>query len=94
MVKLLIFIALILSLSACGGNPIKVTTSTIEVKVPVISEQPPPPEIDRPVLPIHTIVNDDTDGEIAKKFNATVRILLDYSTNLEDIIETYKKSDK
>jgi hypothetical protein len=61
--------------------------NTVEVSVPVYQcpkklqnlEKP-----QKPMLMIHTITDADSDGEVAKKYEATVKQLLHYTGQLTD----------
>ena len=57
---------------------------------------PAPPEISRPVLPIHTITPEEkqNDGEIAKHYKATVKTLQGYAIELESIVDKQKEINK
>jgi hypothetical protein len=57
---------------------------------------PAPPEITRPALPIHNMTPEQeaVDGEVAKNWKATVKILQGYALELETIVETQKEINK
>ena len=78
-------------LGGCSMDPVKVTTSTIEVKVPLLY-CPAPPVIIRPVLPIHTMTPEQRsdDGEVAKHYKATIRTLIDHTKNHETALKEYE----
>jgi len=89
MVKIITF-SLIAVLTGCASNPVPVVTDTIEVHVPLLY-CPAPPIISRPDLPIHnmTPAQQADDGEVAKHWKATIRVLIDHSKNQEAALDEY-----
>ena len=57
---------------------------------------PAPPDIQRPVLPIHTITAEEEkqDGEVVKHWKATVKSLMGYSKELEKVVDNQKEINK
>lgn len=90
MVKLVILIA-VLALAGCASNPnkIDITTNVKPIAVPIL-QSPAPPVVTRPDLPHTTVTASDVDGEVVKKYAASVEALIGYSEQLEDIIAQYK----
>lgn len=75
---------MLLSFVLIGCGPDRVKTDTIEMKVPVLY-CPAPPVIPRPVLPIHTMTEEELNsgGEVVKHWKASTISLLEYSKQLE-----------
>lgn len=86
---LLILVPIILVLTGCTGNT---RSEPIEVKVPV-SDCPTPKEVLRPALPIDNLkAGDEADpGKVAVAYAATVKALLGYARELEQILDGYRK---
>lgn len=76
-------------LFGCTGNT---RGEPIEVKVPV-SDCPIPKEVLRPALPIDNLkTGDEADpGKVAIAYAATVKALLGYAKELEQILDGYRK---
>lgn len=85
----------LLSLVGCGADPIKFTTDVKETLVPVLYS-PKPPVIKQPELPIHqmTEAQEKEDGEVAKYYKATVKVLMGYSVELQKALDEYDKINK
>ena len=91
---LLAAIIVSLSLQGCVWNnttPIKTDVVYVDKLVPVEAAQPP--ITPRPVLPIEQLTETQKadEGEVAKAYKATVKALEGYATQLEIIIEGYRK---
>lgn len=80
---------------AAFGDRVRVTTDTRDVSVPLLYCPAPLTPI-RPILPIHTLTPAQlqSDGEIAKAYTASVLILLGYTAELEQILESYDVTSK
>jgi len=57
----------------------------------VMQPIPTPPNVSRPVLITSTITPTTSEGDVVKKYHATVQQLIDYSVGLEKIIDKYRK---
>ena len=81
---------LLASLLLIGCDPQRVKTEAIEVKVPILY-CPAPPVIDRPILSIHSMTDEQlkNDGEVAKHWKATAIDLMGYAKELEIGLGTY-----
>jgi len=92
MVKKLVTVVAILLLTGCATGPrrIQITSDVKPIAVPIIYS-PAPPVVARPDLPHSTIVAADSDGEVVKKYAASVEALIGYTEQLEDIVAQYKK---
>ena len=56
---------------------------------------PAPPEIKRPILPIHTMSpSEQSAGEEVKHWKGTVKALMGYSKELESVVEKQKEINK
>lgn len=88
MKRLILLIPILLVLTGCPGNT---RVETIEVKVPV-SSCPAPKEISRPVLPIDNLKSEDNadPGKVAVAYKASVRALIGYIKELEQVLDGYK----
>ena len=77
---------------ACNKETIKIKTEVQIQKVDILY-CPAPPEIARPVLPIHqmTPVQKQNAGEVAKHYKATVKTLMGYSKELEKVVDKQKE---
>lgn len=82
--KIGILIILFVLLFGCAEKRLDIQ----EVKVPILY-CPKPSVIERPSLSIVTITEDDTAGEVAKKYKATIKVLQDYSIRLEEVVKSY-----
>lgn len=68
------------ALSACSTcKPIYITSAI-----------PSPPSIARPILETSKITPTTSEGEVVVDYRVTMQQLLDYSTSLEKIVETYR----
>lgn len=69
----------------------KVVTETIEVKVPLLY-CPAPPKIVKPELPILQMTDEQAaiDGEIAKHYKATIRVLIQYAKDQKMALDEYE----
>lgn len=96
MIKLLLALAIIFTLTACGSTPVKVKTETVEVLRPVLYCPPPNyDEIATPgTLPIDFITSDTSDGEVAIRYSATIKVLEEYIKRLELSLEQYDDTSK
>ena len=81
-----------LILSGCGKDAIKINTDVKEQKIDIIY-CPAPPEIPRPVLPIHMMTAEEerSDGAVVQYYRATVNALIGYSRMLEKVIDNQKQ---
>jgi hypothetical protein len=95
MEKLTLIVLTSLMLTGCGVFKTRIVTDTKEVLIPVVS-CPKPPDVERPELPIHTITPElkASDGEVVKHYKATVLSLMDYSEDLEKIVDHYTGVNK
>lgn len=77
---------------ACMDDTIRINTDVIEQKVDILY-CPAPPEIPRPVLPIHTMTAEEekSDGAVVQYYKATVNALIGYSKLLEKVIDNQKE---
>ena len=57
----------------------------------VVTPIPEPPVVERPQLKIYEITPESSEGQVVMYWRATVQQLIDYSKQLEDIINGYKK---
>jgi hypothetical protein len=82
-------------LSGCGSltRKVEVVNKTVEVKVPLLY-CPAPTEIERPELPLAVMTPEQiaSDGELAKRYVAQVKTLLNYTSELEKIIAQNKEN--
>ena len=80
-------------LSGCGEDRIKCDVQKQYVDVLYC---PAPPDIQRPILPIHTMTPEQaqSDGEVAKHWKATVKSLMGYSKELETVVDKQKEINK
>ena len=90
-----IIIVLTLALAGCS-TAIKTRTDTVEVTKPILyCPAVDLSELGRPeALPIQGIHPDMTAGEIAIRYKASMKILLDYIQRLELTLEEYGKFNK
>lgn len=90
MKRIILLLPFLLILTGCPGN---VKTEVVEVKIPV-SSCPAPKEVLRPTLPIDSLSTTDAadPGKVAQAYKATVRALIGYAQELEQILEGYKKA--
>ncbi|MBF0316157.1 MAG: hypothetical protein HQK52_22235 [Oligoflexia bacterium] len=91
--RLLLSIALLLSLTNCSSLPRK---EVVEVKVPVIQPVPEPPKIERPYLEVNYITDDDLKNQnmdkIVKSMEISIQQLMDYSQKLEKALDAYRSN--
>jgi len=82
----LVFISLLL-LTACGRETIRYESYPLPVYV-----VPPPPEINRPHLPIYDLSIQDVQDtpKVLRAYVVSVRLLLNYAEAKEAIASTYK----
>ena len=87
----LVLVAIILSLTACGGWRTKID----QVQVPVLV-CPKPPEIKRPELEIYKLTDEDMNdpGKVAQAVKITLVQLQSYGILLETVLETYKNTSE
>lgn len=93
MARVILIALLIIILVGCGSNPVKTETEVQRVEVPILY-CPAPEDVQRPQLAIETITEDDTDGEIAKKYKATIKQLQSYSKQLEAQLDEYNNTNQ
>lgn len=91
-----LILPLTLLFAGCGSVEVKTRTETVEVVRPILycpavdAEQAARPE----VLPIESITADMPPGEVAIRYKATVKQLIDYSNRLELLLQEYSKFSK
>lgn len=93
MIRNIILILIITPLlSGCFGRSVRNTVQ--EVQVPLLY-CPAPPELVRPVLPIHLMTTDQlkNEGEVVKHYKATVRSLIGYTDELEQALKSYEDAN-
>jgi len=93
--KIVALVVLSSMLSGCffGNKPIK--TETQETLVTILY-CPKPPETTRPDLPIHDMTPEQVadDGEVAKHYKATIKVLQGYAEELEKTLKNYDMSNE
>jgi len=52
---------------------------------------PTPPALARPILETSKLDVTSSDGEVVRGYRVTIEQLIQYSTSLEKIVETYRK---
>lgn len=90
MIKILVISIMALVLTTGCFNR---TQQYRDVPVPVF-QVPAPPDIERPHLPIHDLTSSDHRNDVEKVIRAyivSVRLLLNYSEALEEIVDTYRR---
>lgn len=87
MIKFLVICILSIFLVGCGFT----RTQYRDVPVPVY-QVPAPPSIDRPHLPIYDLTATDSNDteKVIKAYLTSVRLLLNYSEALSEIVNTYR----
>lgn len=96
MKKVVIVATLLLFVTACAlPKQIRIRKEVQESTVPILY-CPAPEEIEPPVLPIHTMTEEEReiDGEIAKRYKASVQVLQGYIEQLEKMLNDYKKANE
>jgi len=96
MVRMILILGLVILLTGCfATTTIKVKTEVQETLVPVLY-CPAPPQIERPILPIHTLTEEDLrkDGMVAKSYKATVKALMGYAKEQEAALAEFGKINK
>lgn len=95
MVRTMIIITATSLLIGCASGPAKIRTDVVEQLVPVL-HCPPPPDgvLQRPQLPIATITEESSPGDVAKKYKATVKSLQGYAQRLEQVVKNYDEISK
>ena len=78
-----------------GCETLKIKKEVQKVSVPILY-CPAPPKIERPKLPIHQMTKEDLqkDGEVAKRYKATVKALIGYAKELESSLNEYNEINK
>lgn len=91
-----LILLLTLGLVGCGSVEVKTRTETVEVQRPILyCPAVDLTELARPqTLPIDSITPQTPPGEIAVRYKATLRLLLDYIERLELTIDQYGKFNK
>lgn len=90
-----LILPLILGLAGCA-TAIKTRTETVEVSKPILYC----PAVDfaelgrPPILPISDINSEMSPGEIAIRYKASLKILIDYIQRLELTLDEYGKFNK
>lgn len=76
-------------LTGCSSME-SINTQTVTQKVPILY-CPRPISVERPDLPINNMTDSQKRniGELAKYYKASVKVLLGYSSELEEIIKQY-----
>lgn len=93
MVKYVV-ICFLLALQGCASIHKTSGTAPVIQKVPVVY-CPAPEPFQRPVLPLQDEnIDTATPGEVAKKYKATITMLLGYIKELELQLNEYGKIDK
>ena len=89
MKRMILLLPFLLLLAGCPGNT---RTEVVEVKVPV-SDCPIPKEVLRPTLPIDSLTTEDAadPGKVAVAYKATIKALIEYAKELEQILNGYRK---
>lgn len=57
----------------------------------IAAKIPPPPAVSRPELLVKQIGPSTPDGEVVKLYRGTIEQLINYSVQLEQIVDTYRK---
>lgn len=94
--RLITIMLIVLSLTACMESaPVRVRTEVQEQFVPLLYCPAPKWEgLERPELPIDGITAEDSPGEVAKRYKATVRALQDHARRLERALEEYDTTNE
>jgi len=97
MKHIILFLFVILAISGCKTRE---TIKEVEKKVPVYMT-PEPPTIERPELPIHSVLDEveivsgivegKDIGKLAKAYVVSLRLAMNWGTAMEDIVNAYKK---
>ncbi|MBF0301249.1 MAG: hypothetical protein HQK51_21260 [Oligoflexia bacterium] len=94
MIKYIIPFALMFSLVSCSSMKQR---EVVEVKVPVVQPWPEPPKIERPMLEVNSISDEDIKNKnydkIIKSLQITNQQLIDYSETLEKYLDAYRKKE-
>ncbi len=83
----------LLALGGCAGNETIDINTDVKVQKVEILYCPAPPEVARPILPIHQMTTEQKQnaGEVAKHYKATVKTLMGYSKELEKVVDKQKE---
>ena len=57
----------------------------------LVAPVPEPPAIPRPQLKIYEITKESSEGQVAMYWRITTQQLINYSKQLEDIVESYRQ---
>lgn len=98
----LVFLSLVSALVLSGCNQtvkreyVPMPPTIQVVKVPVAKPWPQPPVVNRPHLPISELTEEDKadKDKVIKATTATVQVLIDYSSGLENTINVYRVKKK
>lgn len=88
-------VLIVLMMVGCTTSPEKIKTETIEVIKPVL--YCPPPDwsgLRRPTLAIEHVTGQTPDGEVAKRYRASIIQLKDYAERLETALKQYDKTSQ
>ena len=90
-----ILLIAVLFLLGCTNQPVRIKTEIQEVKVPILY-CPAPPNIEKPLLPIHqmTTQQKNNQAEVAKHYAATIKVLFGYIKQLELALQLYDETSK
>ena len=95
MVKLVTISFFALILVGCGSQPVKLKTEVQYVNRPILyCPAPNWQELDRPDLAIEGITSDMSPGDVAKRYKATVKQLMDHARRLETTLRRYDKTSE
>ena len=94
--KIISIVLIVLSLTACmRSTPVRVRTEVQEQFVPLLYCPAPKWEgLERPELPIDGITVEQSPGDIAKRYKATVKALQDYTLRLERALQEYDTTNE
>lgn len=90
MVKTISLCAIFL-IAGCASQEKKVEIQKVNIPV---NYCPKPPDVNRPYLPLYSISDQDTPGDIVLKYEASIKALQMYAVDLETVIDFYKKNAK
>lgn len=76
----------------CCGSTILVGCNGLFCKPAYVAARVPhPPAVSRPELLVKQIGNGTPDGEVVTLYRGTIEQLINYSSQLEQIVDTYRK---
>ena len=97
MARVILAMFAVLLMAGCASNPpVKLRTETVEVFKPILYCPAPNWEgLDAPdPLAIEPITDETSDGEVAKRYKATVKQLQDYTERLEEALKKYDSTSE